>query len=231
MSLTDEELGRSQEVTFTYSLLPDQLFRGIQITPSTEIRLGDRVTFDISTQEFVSSVKINLSNGLSIPADKVTDGRFVKQLMMISTGTITVSIDAVGIVESKSYPEVLSFVVDDAPMVKNVEFKLDPLAPNNLEVSWELDGIPANAYKIVYGLDKDLLDQTIESIVPELLFTNLDTSKEYYFQITPLLGEMKEHGAPTEIYVYRPPVNWPPGEETRTGVITTNPILATCLIK
>jgi hypothetical protein len=138
VSLTDEELGRSQEITFTYSPLSSDLFKGIQMTPVAGIRLGDRVTFDISTQEFVNSVKLNLSNGLSFPADKVTDGRFAKQIMMITTGTITISVDAVGIMDSKSYADVLSFVVDDAPMVKNVKFELDPKAPNNLQVSWEL---------------------------------------------------------------------------------------------
>jgi len=162
----------------------------------------------------------------------VADGRFAKQIMMITTGTITISVDAAGIMDSKSYADILSFVVDDAPMVTNVKFELDPKVPNNLLVSWGLIGSSVDAYEIVYGLDKDLLDQTIESTTMGLLLENMDTSKVYYFQITPLLGEMKEHGAPTEIYVYRPPLNWPPDISEGTGVtIITDPSMPTCIIK
>jgi hypothetical protein len=148
--------------------------------------LGDGVTFDIKTDALVSSVNILFSNGQNLPADKIADGHFSRTTSMITTGTLSISVETMA-TQKSTYSGVLSLFIDDSPLITNVTFKLDPQNPKNLHVSRTVTGMPVDHFEVKYGRSRDNLDQQIEVERPEIIFQNIDTLQEYFFQITPLL--------------------------------------------
>jgi len=208
------------------------------VTPQTGIRLGDYVTFEVSTEGLANSVSLILSNGQNVPLDRVKEGIFSKQLLMISTGSIEVGVSVVSMGQTKSYTGVAQLEVSDSPLVKDVVFNLDPQNPTTLKMSRSLEGEAVSGFEVEYGLEQDTLDQKVDTTGMQLLFTQLDLSKVYYFQITPLLGVAQEHGAPTDIYVYQPPVTTP-GQVVLppltgglvSGTVIIDPVVPTCIVK
>jgi len=133
-SYLKELLGESEIISFTYAPFQDDLFKNISITPSTGLRLGDRILFEVQTNDLVASVTLLLSNGQKVPVDKSRDGFFTKNLMLINTGTIDVSLEIIAMGETKTYTGIASLFVDDAPMVENVQFTVGQ-NPTELKLS------------------------------------------------------------------------------------------------
>jgi len=56
-----------------YEALSDALFKSIAMTPNTNLKLGDKVRFEIFTDDHVSSAKLLFSGGQEYPLDKEKD--------------------------------------------------------------------------------------------------------------------------------------------------------------
>ncbi|MDD2537371.1 MAG: hypothetical protein PHU61_02675 [Candidatus Absconditabacteria bacterium] len=237
-SYLKELLGESEIISFTYAPFQDDLFKNISITPSTGLRLGDRILFEVQTNDLVASVTLLLSNGQKVPVDKSRDGFFTKNLMLINTGTIDVSLEIIAMGETKTYTGIASLFVDDAPMVENVQFTVGQ-NPTELKLSRGLVGTGVSLYLVQYGTEEESLGSGSETSQQEIIFEGIDTTQTYFFQITPLLGEAKDHGASTDIYKYIPPVQVQTGTNLPLtgGIITGNVIIdipeaiPTCVIK
>ncbi|MDR2190864.1 MAG: hypothetical protein LBP53_06975 [Candidatus Peribacteria bacterium] len=169
--------------------------------------MGDKVTFEVQTNESVSSANLILSYGTRTPLDKASDGLFSRSLTLVATGMISVDIELIAMGQVKTYTGVASFEVGEMPMISNVKFQLDPNNGNNLYVSREFIGENVSGFMVHFGTGKDQLDTTITTTGLEILFQNINTMQEYFFQIFPLKGKEPEHGAATEVFTYTPPLS------------------------
>ncbi|GHW02482.1 hypothetical protein AGMMS50249_2680 [candidate division SR1 bacterium] len=223
--INGKEVGKSDIVTFIYAPLSGDLFKTIEITPTNNIRVGDKVTFDVTTDPNVNNVSLILSNGQpAATMDKVTgkDGVFTKQLMMISTGTIKVDLllKTSNITATKT--GVTTFNVNDETLISDVIFSVDPRDANRLYMGWKVEGTQASGFQILYGSSQNKLDKTIIIEKNEVMFQGMDTSQNRYFQIIPIFAAtgavdnqssganlttaarlaQQPHGTPTEIFTY-----------------------------
>ncbi|MBO4203535.1 hypothetical protein J5893_01735 [bacterium] len=138
-------MGRSEEVVFVYDAEQGELFKTITITPQEDIRLGDQITFEVETADSITDVSLVLSNGQpAVPMTKKAgrDGEFTKQLMMISTGTITV--DLILSIGNQTFSQtgVASLVVGDETLISDVQMLALDL--QKLSMKWEVSGIPTS---------------------------------------------------------------------------------------
>jgi hypothetical protein len=184
--------------------------------------MGDRATFDVHTNETVTSINLILSYGMRLPLDKLADGQFSRSTVILATGTISGDLELIAGGQATTFTGVISFFVDDVPLINNVMFKMNP-QNKNLHMSWQVTGSPVTNFEVRYGTDKEQLEQNVEITGTELIFQNIDDTKTYFFRITPVLGtgETKEHGAATEIYTYTPnSILEPPDQPTVTSGAT-----------
>ena len=226
---TDQEVGRSEEVVFVYDAEQGELFKTITITPQEDIRLGDQITFEVETADSITDVSLVLSNGQpAVPMTKKAgrDGEFTKQLMMISTGTITV--DLILSIGNQTFSQtgVASLVVGDETLISDVQMLALDL--QKLSMKWEVSGIPTSWFQIKYGEDKMNLTQSVTIAQTGLIFSGLDTTKDWFFQIVPIYGPLtgvqepilgvstgtvsfslwdQPHGTPSQLFWYQPGVS------------------------
>jgi hypothetical protein len=219
-SSTNEELGRSEKITFAYTPLGADLFKKITATPKTGLLLGDLVSFDVEVDPLVSSVSIYFDKGDHFPADKVSDGKFSRSTVMLTTGENVISVETTALGETRMYTGVLSLFVDQETLIHNVIFKLDPQSLKDLNMSWSVLGKQASFFEVKYGLVEEALDNTIEVNRTEIIFQNIDTTKPWFFQITPLFGTERTHGAASDIYKRVSPIT---GTTSPTPTTDTSP--------
>ena len=203
-SYTNQPLGESEKVTFFYRPITDQLLNEFIVDPSTGLRLGDRVFFDVNTDPSVTSATVILWWIQRLPLDQMADGLFSKSFAMIFTGNIPVDVELFSMGQTRYYSGIDILFVDDAPLINNVQFKIDPKTINTLTMSWSVSGTPVSGFEILYGTDKEDLSRSVSVDKPEVVFQNIDTARTYFFQIIPLLWGTREHGTATEIYTYDP---------------------------
>ena len=173
------------------------------------------MTFDITTDPLVSSATMIFDNGKILPTDKITDGKFSMSTVMLVTGENVISVEVMALGEKQFSTGVLRLFVDQDTLIHNVTFKLDPQTKKDLEMSWSILGKPATLFEVKYGTVKEELDQVLETDRMAVIFQNIDVSKRRYFQITPLFGTEKSHGAASDIYDWVIPFD--PGPTPSTG--------------
>jgi len=241
MNISDVEIGSSDEVSFTYAPLTDNLLKRITATPSTGLRGGDTVTFELTTDDSIGSAVLLITDiqGFTqrLPMDKSADGLFTRNPAMLVTGALSIGAELTSMGLTRTYSGVLTLFVDDAPLISNVMFQLDTQTLRDLTMSWKVSRAEVTNFRVKYGLSPTELTG-VEVDKPSILFTSIDPTKEYYFQIIPLLGGEKTHGTATEVYVYSPLLNTgtrlPPTPTTGTNPpIPIGPDIAksTCVIK
>ncbi|MDR2541099.1 MAG: hypothetical protein LBD11_04935 [Candidatus Peribacteria bacterium] len=234
-SLTDQELGRSETVSFIYEPVSDQLLKGITLTPNTNLRIGDRVQFEVTTDPAVNSAKLIFSNGQPpLVLDKDADGVFSRTTTLITSGQISLDVELVAIGQSKTFSGNTTYFVDDSPEIRNVKFQVDPQNPKYLHISRQLVGAEASGYNILYGLAKDTLSNQTTTSGTSVIF-QIEPKKTYYFKIIPLIGTGEEHGSATDIYTYDPAIPLDARDDpiiVGTGpIVVIEPIHSLCIIK
>jgi hypothetical protein len=147
-------------VSFIYEPLSDQLLKEIFLTPDSNLRVGDRVNFEVKTDFAVTSAKLIFSNGQApLVLEKDGDGSFSRTAMLITTGQISLDVELTTVGQVRSYSGATTFFVDNTPEVRNVKFQIDPKNPRNLHVSRQVVGAEVSGFDILYGLSKEVLNQ------------------------------------------------------------------------
>lgn len=75
-----------------YEPLSDNLFKSIAMTPKENLKIGDKVRYEVFTDEHVSSAKLiflGVKNFLLISRKMV----FVKEVMLVLTGTNSLNLE------------------------------------------------------------------------------------------------------------------------------------------
>jgi|GEM_PF-1610502 len=75
-------LGQSPVITFTYESIADEFFYGLQILPSTQAKQGDKLVFNLSTSDAVSTAELIIGTGRRYPMDRDTAGKYLKQVLI-----------------------------------------------------------------------------------------------------------------------------------------------------
>jgi hypothetical protein len=183
----NEIIGQSESMRFTYSPIRDGVFDSIQILPGTKVKQWTKATFNISTSDSVTSAKISLSNGKTLPMDRKTAWLFTKEILMDTDGSIDVGTELINWWSTKTYTGIAIIIVEKSISIGKIRLYSDSVDKTKLNVTRETVGTAAQ-YKVQYGTSEDLLDQFVIAPTNEIAIKNLIIGKTYYFQIIPLDG-------------------------------------------
>lgn len=205
-SLANQELWRSEVVKFIYEPLSDQLLKEIILTPKSNLRIGDKVNFEVKTNTAVTSAKLLFSNGQApLVLEKDGEGSFSRTAMLVTTGQISLDVELTTVGQVRTYSGNTTVFVDNTPEVRNVKFQIDPKEPKNLHVSRQVVGSEVSGFDVLYGLSKEVLNQKTTVSWTAVIF-QIEPKTTYHFKIIPLVDSGDQHGTPTEIYTYDPAI-------------------------
>jgi len=196
-------IGQSSEISFTYQTSIDDIYNGIEVLPSTDIRQWDKVTFNIKTNDQVTSVELQLSDGTTYPMDRLTAGSFSKQVLMEKAWDIEVSLSLMVVGNTKRYNSVATLKVTEKIGIWDVKFVVDSVDKKKLLVSW----IPfwhISKYKVDYWTDQINLSNSVSVDTNEISLDNLDPENIYYIKISPLDALWLLIGTPSDVIKIEP---------------------------
>lgn len=199
-------IAQSQELTFQYSPVTDQLYKGLTISPSNTVTNVQKVTFTVSTDPAVSSAQVVLNNQITYPLDKTKYGEFSKTLQLWLTGQFQVWVILSAQGTQRNYDGLDSLTVTPAQKIINqVKTIFDAVDPSNLAVSWTLlDGQSAPMYKVQYGTDPSQLDQFLQTTTTGVQVTGLLLSTKYFLTIQGLDSNWLAFGQPSDVITIEP---------------------------
>lgn len=176
----------------------------LKLNPLDGIYYGDTVEFFATVDPLIDEVSLRFNDSYSITMEKTTvPWEFYRKTTVLLDGDIDVQLIATwsnGKVQNKE--KILHFIAAKVT-VWNVTFKLNDVS-NTLTVDWEVLG-DTEQFRVFYALSGENLENSVDVTGHTVVFENLDVTKEYQFQVVPLVWNIEEHQAATDIYVYRPP--------------------------
>lgn len=207
LSIAGETVGISDKIIFTYTPQTDQLFKDITANPNSDVKLGDKVHFEVFTDEGVSSAKLVLTGNKEYPLDKEKDWLFSKDIQMTISGDVVVSLElSAGLENKKNYENIYQFVVKDNTKIGQTQIIAKKNIPWTLELNWEVLGAQSDFYAIKYGLERDSLPGMIVTTGTNALLSGLTYGREYFFQIYATTADQRPQGLPSEIFAYTMPI-------------------------
>ena len=196
---SDTVLGESDQISFNYQPITDDVFKWIEIIPLANIKQWEQVIFNVRTNDWISSVQLKFSDGKSYPMDRVTAWQFSKKITMENEWDIIVSLEIMDAWNKKTYDNIHTLNIWQWTSIKNIKFFTDLIDQNTLTVKREVIWIVPSKFKIEYWTWKDLLDQSVNVDTNELFVENIDPAVVYYFQITPLNADLSPIWSPSSI--------------------------------
>ena len=191
-------LWQSPVITFTYQSPTDDLFKGIQIFPSTQIKQWDKVAFTVSTSDTASSVELLLGSGGVYPMDSSSVTTYVKEVLMENKWNIPVSLRLHTADSTKLYQNVANLSVAQSVSIGLIKFYTDSIDKSSLSMMWQVIW-QASGFTITYCTNKNNLDQTKTISTNEIKISNINANSLYYFQITPVDQQGNIMGVPSDI--------------------------------
>lgn len=175
----------SDEIPFVYEADHGSLFVGLELLPSNTVIEWEKITAKITTAEVVDSVTIKIGDGASLPTSKVSDGVFQKELLMEAAwgypvdlwlsveGSVTTMEDVDMITVNKDIQRIITLTSE--PDIANDKAKLTRTFTGNVEY-----------FKLQYGMDKNTLDLSLTTTVPNANILISNPSVARYAQVTPI---------------------------------------------
>lgn len=206
VGLNNQIVGLSDKRTFLYQPLSDNLFKSITMTPNQNLKIWDKVRFEVFTDERVSSAKLLFSWGQEYPLDKEKDGLFTKNVTLTTTGEIIVNAEFIASELTKKYDKVLSFSVRDHIRIGEVRISLNPNLAGTLDLSWVTLGGESSDYAVKYWLEKDQLIATAFTKKPQATLSGFSYGKSYFFQVLATTPEHVPEGLPSQVIQFDMPI-------------------------
>lgn len=191
-------LGQSPTITFTYQSIADEFFYGLQILPSTQTKQWDKLVFNVSTSDSVSSVELILGTWRNYPMDRDTAGKYLKQVLIEDKWVVPVSVRLNAWWNMKLYPDVASLTVQESVAIWLTKFYTQSVDKSALMMMWQVIG-QSPSFIIKYGTNKDALTQELKVNTNEIEIKNIVPTSVYYFQIIPADSQGNIIGTPSEI--------------------------------
>lgn len=221
-------IGSSSKVAFTYQSNTDNVFHGIDLDPGSTIKQWEKMIFTVHTSEDVTSAELKLSNWFSYPLDRITAGKFTKQILMEQAGSVKASISLIVAWNTKVYSDVVAFVINENIAINNIKISTDAVDKTSVTISWD-DVESISKYRVEYGTSPDLLNFSQEVSTNKVVLQNLVPEQSYYVKISPLDATSKVIGVPSDIQEIKPSALWPTpaGEEQAPNCVVNGITIST----
>lgn len=206
VSISNQVVGLSEKRTFLYEPSSEDLFKSIAMTPNQDLKIWDKVRFEIFTDPLVSSAKLMFSGGQESPLDKEKDGLFVKEIMLTTSGEQVLNTQLSAGITNKTYNDILTFSVRDNIKIAEVKISLNSQMAGTLDFAWNTIGGESNDYAIKYGFSNDNLAGITFTTEPKASLSWFSYGKTYFFQILATTPEHIPDGLPSEVIQFDLPI-------------------------
>ena len=240
LSVTNEQVGSSEKLVFTYQGQSDNLLKSFTATPNQNLKVWNKVRFELTTEDNVSSAKLIFPDNKEYPLDKEKDGLFSKELMLTQTGSLDIASElSAGPTLNKKYDKMLTLEVADNTQIWEVKIQALTALAGAIQLDWKVIGWSSPAYAIQYGLTKDDLAGTAITKETTATLSGFTYGKDYFFKIQPLSIQNIADGLPSDVLEFTMPIaSWTGPNQTAlsaSGLEMTpdHPIAAlpTCVVK
>ena len=240
LSVTNEQVGSSEKLVFTYQGQSDNLLKSFTATPNQNLKVWNKVRFELTTEDNVSSAKLIFPDNKEYPLDKEKDGLFSKELMLTQTGSLDIASDlSAGPTLSKKYDKMLTLEVADNTQIWEVKIQALTTLAGAIQLDWKVIGWSSPAYAIQYGLTKDDLAGTAITKETTATLSGFTYGKDYFFKIQPLNIQNIADGLPSDVLEFTMPIaSWTGPNQTAlsaSGLEMTpdhpTAALPTCVVK
>ena len=207
LSVTNEQVGSSEKLVFTYQGQSGNLLKSFTATPNQNLKVWNKVRFELTTEDNVSSAKLIFPDNKEYPLDKEKDGLFSKELMLTQTGSLDIASDlSAGPTLSKKYDKMLTLEVADNTQIWEVKIQALTALAGAIQLDWKVIGWSSPAYAIQYGLTKDDLAGTAISKETTATLSGFTYGKDYFFKIQPLNIQNIADGLPSDVLEFTMPI-------------------------
>lgn len=207
LSVTNEQVGSSEKLVFTYQGQSDNLLKSFTATPNQNLKVWNKVRFELTTEDNVSSAKLIFPDNKEYPLDKEKDGLFSKELMLTQTGSLDIASDlSAGPTLSKKYDKMLTLEVADNTQIWEVKIQALTILAGAIQLDWKVIGWSSPAYAIQYGLTKDDLAGTAITKETTATLSGFTYGKDYFFKIQPLNIQNIADGLPSDVLEFTMPI-------------------------
>ena len=240
LSVTNEQVGSSEKLVFTYQGQSGNLLKSFTATPNQNLKVWNKVRFELTTEDNVSSAKLIFPDNKEYPLDKEKDGLFSKELMLTQTGSLDITSDlSAGPTLSKKYDKMLTLEVADNTQIWEVKIQALTTLAGAIQLDWKVIGWSSPAYAIQYGLTKDDLAGTAITKETTATLSGFTYGKDYFFKIQPLNIQNIADGLPSDVLEFTMPIaSWTGPNQTAlsaSGLEMTpdhpTAALPTCVVK
>lgn len=240
LSVTNEQVGSSEKLVFTYQGQSDNLLKSFTATPNQNLKVWNKVRFELTTEDNVSSAKLIFPDNKEYPLDKEKDGLFSKELMLTQTGSLDIASElSAGPTLSKKYDKMLTLEVADNTQIWEVKIQALTALAGAIQLDWKVIGWSSPAYAIQYGLTKDDLAGTAITKETTATLSGFTYGKDYFFKIQPLNIQNIADGLPSDVLEFTMPIaSWTGPNQTAlsaSGLEMTpdhpTAALPTCIVK
>ena len=240
LSVTNEQVGSSEKLVFTYQGQSDNLLKSFTATPNQNLKVWNKVRFELTTEDNVSSAKLIFPDNKEYPLDKEKDGLFSKELMLTQTGSLDIASElSAGPTLSKKYDKMLTLEVADNTQIWEVKIQALTTLAGAIQLDWKVIGWSSPAYAIQYGLTKDDLAGTVITKETTATLSGFTYGKDYFFKIQPLNIQNIADGLPSDVLEFTMPIaSWTGPNQTAlsaSGLEMTpdhpTAALPTCIVK
>ncbi len=240
LSVTNEQVGSSEKLVFTYQGQSDNLLKSFTATPNQNLKVWNKVRFELTTEDNVSSAKLIFPDNKEYPLDKEKDGLFSKELMLTQTGSLDIASElSAGPTLSKKYDKMLTLEVADNTQIWEVKIQALTTLAGAIQLNWKVIGWSSPAYAIQYGLTKDDLAGTAITKETTATLSGFTYGKDYFFKIQPLNIQNIADGLPSDVLEFTMPIaSWTGPNQTAlsaSGLEMTpdhpTAALPTCIVK
>ena len=240
LSVTNEQVGSSEKLVFTYQGQSGNLLKSFTATPNQNLKVWNKVRFELTTEDNVSSAKLIFPDNKEYPLDKEKDGLFSKELMLTQTGSLDIASElSAGPTLSKKYDKMLTLEVADNTQIWEVKIQALTTLAGAIQLDWKVIGWSSPAYAIQYGLTKDDLAGTAITKETTATLSGFTYGKDYFFKIQPLNIQNIADGLPSDVLEFTMPIaSWTGPNQTAlsaSGLEMTpdhpTAALPTCIVK
>lgn len=240
LSVTNEQVGSSEKLVFTYQGQSDNLLKSFTATPNQNLKVWNKVRFELTTEDNVSSAKLIFPDNKEYPLDKEKDGLFSKELMLTQTGSLNIASElSAGPTLNKKYDKMLTLEVADNTQIWEVKIQALTTLAGAIQLDWKVIGWSSPAYAIQYGLTKDDLAGTAITKETTATLSGFTYGKDYFFKIQPLNIQNIADGLPSDVLEFTMPIaSWTGPNQTALSasgleIAPDHPTAAlpTCVVK
>jgi cysteine-rich repeat protein len=197
LDLEDKVVGTSGPIPFTYEA-QGSLFMWLDIEPTKEVMIGEKLTFTVHTAPSVTSAMLVFNGGEEVPTQKIEAGLFRKQMSFDQAGTLPIDVHLSVGATPTTYENVDAITItDELRKILTVDYTTDT-SKNKVDMTWTYAG-KIDYFKIKYGTNKDTMRLSLTTSEAKWSLILADAKAMYYAQVFPVDENGAVNGEPSAI--------------------------------